>query len=242
MQPKKEDRSLRTGLKRYFVAGILVLLPLAVTVWLVWQIIGAVEGGVQTIIERINAAIARRTGREEEFLTYHFGYGFLVVIAIVFGAGLFATNVIGRKLVRFVENLVTKVPFISKIYLTVQQIRDAFIGREHALFQSVAVIEYPRPGLYTICFVTSTAEGEVQHKTKEEVVCVFIPTTPNPTSGFLIFVPQDGLVPLSMTVEEAMKLVISGGALVPEHRVDELRGAEPALLQESGDNAAPGES
>jgi uncharacterized membrane protein len=207
------------------VAGILVLLPTAVTVWLVWRIVAVVEGGVERLMEKIG-------------FTYHPGYGFLVVLAVVLGAGLVATNVIGRKLLRFFESFVAKIPFVSKVYLTVEQIRDAFKGRKHTLFQSVAVIEYPRPGLYTICFVTSTAEGEVQHKTKEEVVCVFIPTTPNPTSGFLIFVPQDGLIPLSMTVEEAMKLVISGGALVPEHKVDELQSAEPILLEESDDNSA----
>jgi len=229
MKRERREVSVRAEIRRYFVGGVLVLLPTVVTVWLVWRIVAVVEGGVERLMGRIN-------------FTYHPGYGFLVVLAVVFGAGLVATNVIGRKIFRFFEKLVAKIPFISKVYLTAGQIRDAFQGRKHTLFQSVAVIEYPRPGLYTICFVTSTAEGEVQHKTKEEVVCVFIPTTPNPTSGFLIFVPQDGLVPLSMTVEEAMKLVISGGALVPEHRVDELRGAEPALLQESGDNAAPGES
>jgi len=222
-------RSVRAELRRYFVAGILVLLPTAVTAWLVWRIVAVVEGGVQRLMENLN-------------LTYHPGYGFLVVLAVILGGGLIATNVIGRKIFRFFESFVVKIPFISKIYLTVGQIRDAFKGRKHTLFQSVAVIEYPRPGLYTICFVTSTAEGEVQHKTKEEVVCVFIPTTPNPTSGFLIFVPKDGLIPLSMTVEEAMKLVISGGALVPEHKVDELQSAEPILLEESGDNAGTSQS
>jgi len=225
--PKK--LSARAVVRRYFVTGVLVLLPLAVTVWLLWRIISAVEGGVERLMERLN-------------LTYYVGYGLLVVIAVIFVAGLFAQNVIGRKLVRFVENLVTKIPFVSKVYLTVQQIRDAFIGREHALFQSVAVIEYPRAGLYTICFVTSRAEGEVQHKTEEPVVCVFVPTTPNPTSGFLLFVPEDKLILLSMTVEEAMKLVISGGALVPQHKVDELQRAEPSASSDSDQESISGES
>ncbi len=231
---KLSVRSVRAELRRYFVAGILLLLPTAVTVWLVWRIVAVVEGGVQRLMERISLV-------ERINLVYHPGYGFLVVLAVVFSAGLIATNVIGRKLVRFFEGFVARIPFISKVYLTVEQIRDAFKGREHTLFQSVAVVEYPHPGLYTICFVTSTAKGEVQHKTKEEVVCVFIPTTPNPTSGFLIFAPKDGLIPLSMTVEEAMKLVISGGALVPEHRMEELRSEEPALLKESGDKTTAGE-
>jgi uncharacterized membrane protein len=212
--------SARAIVRRYFVTGVLVLLPLAVTVWLLWRIISAVEGGVENVMEKLG-------------LTYYVGYGFLVVIAVIFLAGLIAQNVIGRKLVQFMEGFVTKIPFVSKVYLTVQQIRDAFIGREHALFQSVAVIEYPRAGLYTICFVTSRAEGEVQYKTEEQVVCVFVPTTPNPTSGFLLFVPQEDLIPLSMTVEEAMKLVISGGALIPPHRVDELKRIEDAASSES---------
>jgi len=221
--------SARAVVRRYFVTGILVLLPLAVTVWLLWRIIGAVEGGVRSAMERLG-------------LTYYVGYGFLVVIAVIFLAGLIAQNVIGRKLVQFMEGFVTKIPFVSKVYLTVQQIRDAFIGREHALFQSVAVVEYPRTGLYTICFVTSTAEGEVQNKTEEHVVCVFVPTTPNPTSGYLLFVPQEDLIPLSMTVEEAMKLVISGGALIPPHRVDELKRIQDAVSSESDRESPPGES
>jgi uncharacterized membrane protein len=229
MPDDSKKLSARAIVRRYFVTGILVLLPLAVTVWLLWRIISAVEGGVARVMERLD-------------LTYYVGYGFLVVIAIIFAAGLFAQNVIGRKLVRFVERLVTKIPFVSKVYLTVQQIRDAFIGREHALFQNVAVIEYPSPGLYTICFVTSTAREEVQRKTEEQVVCVFVPTTPNPTSGFLIFVPEDKLIPLSMTVEEAMKLVISGGALVPKYEVDQLQGAQRVTPSESDRLSAPGES
>jgi len=221
--------SARAVVRRYFVTGILVLLPLAVTVWLFWRIISGVEGAVQSVLERFS-------------WTYHTGYGLLVVVAIIFAAGLFAHNVIGRKLVRFMDNLVTKIPFVSKVYLTVQQIRDAFVGRHHGLFQSVAVVEYPRAGLYTICFVTSTAEGEVQYKTEERVVCVFVPTTPNPTSGFLLFVPQDDLIPLSMTVEEAMKLVISGGALIPPHRVDELTRMQDVASSESDHKSAPNES
>jgi len=235
--PKK--LSARAVVRRYFVTGVLVLLPLAVTVWLLWRIISVVEGGVERAIERINTGLLDGV---DYSLTYHVGYGFLVVLAVVFSAGLIATNVIGRKLVRFFEGFVARIPFVSKVYLTVEQIRDAFIGREHALFQSVAVIEYPRAGLYTICFVTSRAEGEVQHKTEEPVVCVFVPTTPNPTSGFLLFVPEDKLILLSMTVEEAMKLVISGGALVPQHKVDELQRAEPSASSDSDQESISGES
>jgi uncharacterized membrane protein len=243
MADKPKQRRIRAELRRYFVTGILVLLPLAVTVWILWQIVGTVEGGVQALIERLNAALSPDGEPVREILKYRPGYGFLVVIAVVFGAGLIATNVFGRRLLRFFEGFVTRIPFVNKVYLTVQQIRDAFTGREHTLFQSVAVIEYPRPGLYTLCFVTSTAGGEVQHKTKERVTSVFVPTTPNPTSGYLLLVPDDQLTPLSMTVEEAMKMVISGGALIPPYKVEEHRSAEPAAGPEqntSTDPAQPG--
>ena len=233
MADKPKKRPIRAELRRYFVTGTLVLLPLAVTVWILWQIVGTVEGGVQTLIEKLNLMLASRTSADgqplpEIVIQYWPGTGFLVVIAVVFGAGLIATNVFGRRILRFFEGFVTRIPFVNKVYLTVQQIRDAFTGREHTLFQSVAVIEYPRPGLYTLCFVTSTAGGEVQHKTKERVKSVFVPTTPNPTSGYLLLVPDDQLTPLSMTVEEAMKMVISGGALIPPYKVEEHRTAESA--------------
>ena len=227
MSRSADLRVFRAELKRLFIAGALVLFPLTVTLWLVWRIIAAVEGGVQRFMQLVG-------------LPYHFGEGALVVIAVVLGAGVFATNVIGRKLVRFFENLLTRVPFISKVYFTIKQIRDAFIGQEHTLFNSVALVEFPRAGLYSVGFVTSEAGGEVQDRTKERVVCVFVPTTPNPTSGFLVFVPQEKLIALSMTVEEAMKLVISGGALVPPFKADELRAAELDQSQENGVLRDPG--
>ena len=228
MADKPKKRPIRAELRRYFVTGTLVLLPLAVTVWILWQIVGTVEGGVQALIGKLNAALSPDGEPVRQIVKYWPGTGFLVVIAVVFGAGLIATNVFGRRILRFFEGFVTRIPFVNKVYLTVQQIRDAFTGREHTLFQSVAVIEYPRPGLYTLCVVTSTAGGEVQHKTKERVKSVFVPTTPNPTSGYLLLVPDDQLTPLSMTVEEAMKMVISGGALIPPYKVEEHRTAESA--------------
>jgi len=230
MEREKGTRSIRAEIRRYFVAGILVLLPLAITVWIAWQIVSVVEGGVQTLMHKLD-------------WKYYPGCGFLLVIVIVFGAGLFATNVIGRRILRFFEAFVTRIPFISKVYLTVQQIRDAFTGRgsQHTLFQSVAVIEYPRSGLYTLCFVTSTAGGEVQHKTKERVTSVFVPTTPNPTSGYLLLVPDDQLTPLSMTVEEAMKMVISGGALIPPYKIEEHRRPESDGPEQNA-GTTPGQS
>jgi uncharacterized membrane protein len=111
--------------------------------------------------------------------------------------------------------LVGKIPLISRVYLAVQQIRDVFVNREGAVFQQVVLLEYPRKGIQAVGFVTSDEQGIVQETTGKTLWAVFVPTTPNPTSGFLLYLPPDDLIPLDMSVEDAMKLIVSGGAYIP---------------------------
>jgi len=126
--------------------------------------------------------------------------------------------VVGKELVKFTDSLILRIPVLNKIYGFAKDVSETMLGEKKSVFEQVVLVEYPRPGIYMIGFVTNETQGEAQAKTRERVVCVFIPTTPNPTSGFLAFVPQDQLVLLEMSVGEGMKMVISGGAVVPPYR------------------------
>lgn len=186
-------------LRRYFFTGFLLILPTTLTVYFVLYIFFHVDNILYKYI-RIP------------------GIGFIIIVVFITLLGLLATNIIGRKLISLWHALLTRTPLINKVYTTVHQISDAFLGGNKGIFRLVVLVEYPRKGLYSLGFISSEAEGEIQKKTKETVVAVFIPTTPNPTSGLLIFVPKEDLIYLEMSVEDGMKAVISGGIFHPKEK------------------------
>jgi uncharacterized membrane protein len=157
---------------------------------------------------------------------------FFLVILLV---GVFATNVIGKRMISIGERILARIPLVNKIYAAVQQISSAFLGSKSSIFSTVVLIEYPRKGVYSLGFVTSVAKGEVQHKTAQQVVGVFVPTTPNPTSGLLVFIPEGDLIRLDMSPEDGLKLVISGGVFTPAFGDDaKSPGAEKGQSPTSG--------
>jgi uncharacterized membrane protein len=143
--------------------------------------------------------------------------GVIIFFLFILFVGMFASNMIGRRTILFGESIMVKIPLASKIYTAVQQIIAAVTGGKGAVFNKVVLVEYPRKGVYSLGFVTSETEGEVQYQTKQKVVSVFIPTTPNPTSGLLVFVPDEDLIYLKMSTEDGLKLVISGGFVTPAY-------------------------
>ena len=147
-----------------------------------------------------------------------------IIIIVVFIAilGLLSKYFLGRLMMQLAEKVITSVPFVKTVYNTVKQIVDTFSQQQKAVFQKTVLIEYPRPGVYALGFLTSTTKGEVQQKTGKVVVNVFVPTTPNPTSGFLLMLPEDEVIDLEMSVSDGMKVVISGGALVPAYNAKPL--------------------
>jgi len=190
-------------IRRVFLTGLLVMLPALVTIYilnLTFRAFDALLGGLFRLY--LGQTIP--------------GLGFLVTMALIFLVGLLATNVFGHRLVRMVEGWFAKIPFVRPIYVATRQIIDAFSLQRRNVFESVAIIEYPRKGIYSIGFVTGKTLGEVREKTAHEMLAVFVPTTPNPTTGFLLLVPREEVVFLSMTVEEALKLIISAGVVTPE--------------------------
>lgn len=226
----KEDSFLKRYFKAfrfYLVTGLMVWTPLIITVWLTWWLFTKVGLGIESVIEngylRLNV-LGSKVNRLE-FLTqleYKRGFGFLTAIALFLTTGFLARNLIGQRLIRATERLVNRIPGVSKIYRAVRQIRDVIIGREGAVFQKVCVTQYPRDGVYVVGFVTSEEKGVVQEATGKDLVAVFVPTTPNPTSGFLLYVPRNEIVIMDIPVEEAMKLIVSGGAYLPGNEDEEL--------------------
>ncbi len=208
------------ALWRYLVAGLMVWVPLIVTIWVTWIFVKGPGFGIEKLIRQL-IHILNNVGQRVEplsFLAYLYyvpGLGFLVVILVFLSTGLVARYLVTRKVIRFGEWIVERIPLISTVYRAVQQIRDVFVSREGAVFQKVCLVEYPRPGLFAVAFITSTEKGIVQQKAGRELVAIFLPTTPNPTSGYLLYVPPDQITELNITVEDAMKLIVSGGAYIP---------------------------
>ncbi len=203
-------KKLRNG----FFTGIAVLLPAVLTIiiikWAVTKLNNLILEPLILFLQPFALDI-----KFPHLLILIKGFLFLLIILLIALIGLAAKNLAVRRLFSFWERLLFRIPFISKVYITIKQISSAFLGEKRRIFQRVVLIEYPRRGLYCVGFVTSRLQKRIQNKIPflKNGVNVFIPTTPNPTSGFLLVVPEEDVIPLDISVEEGMKLVISGGVV-----------------------------
>ena len=218
-------------LRRYMVTGLMVWVPLIVTLWISWWVISNVGFGLENFfksaVERGNELGAK--WRWLGFLAnleYIRGFGFLITVFLFLSTGFIARYLAGQKIIAMGERLLGMIPFVNRIYMAAQQIRDVFVSRDGTVFQEVVLVEYPRPGLLVVGFVTSREHGIVQKTAARPLAAVFVPTTPNPTSGFLLYVPPEEITPLDITVEDAMKLIVSGGAFLPSKHPEVLRRLE----------------
>lgn len=198
-------------LRAYFFAGILITAPISITIYLAWAMITWIDGKVIPLIpSRYNP---------DTYLPFSVpGIGLVILLAGLTLIGAITAGMVGRMLVRLSERLVNRTPVVRSIYNALKQIFETVLSQKSQAFREVVLIEYPRRGVWALGFITGTTEGEVQELTEDEVVNVFLPTTPNPTSGFLLFVPKSDIAPLSMTVEEGIKMVVSGGIVTPPDR------------------------
>ncbi|MDH4226519.1 MAG: DUF502 domain-containing protein [Deltaproteobacteria bacterium] len=203
---KKKTRKL---IRDYFVTGLLIVIPFYLAVYVLSLIVGAMDSLLNYLPE---------ASRPETYLGFKIpGLGVIFTVVLIFGVGLVAKNFLGNKLVGLSEWIIERMPIMNSIYKGSKQFLETFFSKESTGFQKVVLVEYPRKGMYGMGFVTGKAKGEVQYKTKEDTVNVFIPTTPNPTSGFYFAVPEREIIELDMSVEDAFKLVISGGMVVPPY-------------------------
>ena len=215
--PPRHRLGLMARIRAYFLAGVLIISPVAVTLAVAFWLINFVDSHIVPLIpEQWNP---------DTYLREHFGFqfgipglGVLVLFVVITLVGWLTAGYVGRVAVRVGENIVARMPVVRGIYSAVKQIMETIFRNQSQAFRQAVLVEYPRRGLWTIAFVTGKAKGEVKNLMKEELVAIYVPTTPNPTSGFLLFVPREDIVYLTMSVEEAFKLVISGGIVTPPDR------------------------
>lgn len=200
--------------KKSFITGLFLLLPLGVTAFVVnllLQYIG--EPASRVIFGWIDIGVRGQSAISGVLNLI----SMLVVLLLITGIGLISNYFFGKWIFSFAERLISRVPGINSIYSTIKQVVNTFGENRNTIFSKTVLIEYPRKGSYALGFVTSETQGETQDKTGEFVVNVFIPTTPNPTSGFLLLIPKKDLIELNMSITDGMKLVISGGVVVPPY-------------------------
>ncbi len=208
-------------IRRYIIAGILVWLPIGVTIFLVRILIGLLDRTLVLIPQRY---------RPEELLGFAIpGLGIVLTIIILLVTGVLAANIVGRSMVGLWESLLERIPVVRSVYSAAKNFAEMVFSDSSQSFKKVLLIEYPRKGLYSLAFQTSSALGEVQERTGEDVICTFVPTTPNPTSGFIIIVPRKDVIELDMEVDEALKMIISLGVVVPGWRRQDL-GELPLVM------------
>jgi uncharacterized membrane protein len=208
-------------LRRYLVAGILVWAPLAVTFLLLRFAVNLMDKTLRIIPPQY---------RPEELLGFHIpGLGIILTFLVLLLTGMLAANFVGRYVVGGWEALLDRIPVVRSIYSAAKNFAEIVFSDSDHSFKRVLLIEYPRRGVYSLAFQTSSELGEVQGRTGEEVICCFVPTTPNPTSGFVLVVPKKDVVILDMEVDEALKMIISLGVVVPRWRKGQLGELPPEL-------------
>ena len=209
---------LTQHLKRYLITGLLIILPTVLTTVFIVRLFGFVDSLLKPYIYTYLGYAAP-------------GLGFLIIFLLIFFTGMFTSNFLGRKLVSIWESALKKIPFIKNVFTLIREISHTVLGQDKDLFSEVVLFEYPRKGLYSIGFITHKTKGNaLSNYLGREVVNIFLPTTPNPTSGLIIIVPAEEVISLKISVEDAMKFVMSAGALIPEEmaRVASLQPAVAA--------------
>jgi uncharacterized membrane protein len=215
----------KSSLKRYFITGLLIWVPLVITVWVLDLLVTAMD---QSLL------LLPAEAQTKSLLGMHIpGLGVLLTLIVVFGTGVFAANIIGQRLVRFGERVLARIPVFNSIYHSVKQVSDTLFSPGGQAFRQAVLVQYPRQGAWTIGFLTGRPGGDVANHLTGDYVSVYVPTTPNPTSGFFLMMPRADVIDLDMTVDEALKYVISMGVAVPVPRARRTKPAPAALAQKA---------
>jgi uncharacterized membrane protein len=204
---------VRHRLRRYLIAGLLVVLPVAVTAGVLVWLFRFLDSLLVPALRYLGVRIP--------------GLGLVTGIALILAAGAFASNVVGGRIVSLFDRLMLRIPLARTIYAATKQLSGSLLQQDRLALKQAVLIEWPRAGMYSIGFVTGESRGEVQDIAKDRVINVFIMTTPNPTTGFLCLVPAAQVTALEMTIEDALKLVVSGGIVSPPERRSGLSTAPP---------------
>ncbi|MEE9587441.1 MAG: DUF502 domain-containing protein [Hyphomicrobiaceae bacterium] len=215
--------SLHVGarLRNYFLTGLIIVGPVSITLYIVWWFINVIDAWVKPLVPDIY--------NPDTYLPFSLpGVGLIFATFILMVIGALAANLFGRTLISYSEMMLGRMPVVRNVYRALKQIFETVLSQSSTSFQKVGIIEWPREGLYAIVFISTETKGEIAHKWEgeTELLSVFLPTTPNPTSGYLLFVPRGDIIELDMSVEDAAKMVISAGLVTPAHQEELARLAE----------------
>ncbi len=195
-------------IRRWLIAGLLVWLPLVVTYWLLKILVGVLDNSLLLLPDAV---------RPENLLGFPIpGLGIVLSLLLVLATGALAANFVGRRVVGLGESMLNRIPFVRTVYSGVKRLAETVLGDSGTSFRKVLLIEYPRRDMWTLAFQTGEPIGEIQERTAREVLTVFVPTTPNPTSGFIVMLPKEDVIELDMSVEDGLRMVISIGVVTPE--------------------------
>lgn len=201
-------------MKKYLIAGLLVWMPLGITFLVVRAIVDFLD---RTLL------LLPYAYQPDTIIGFHIpGFGVVLAVVMVLTTGMIVANLLGRRIVAAWESLLARIPVVRNLYAGIKQILEAVLATDGKSFRKVLLVEYPRKGVWSLAFMTSSDLGEVQQKTAGDVVSVFIPTTPNPTSGFVLMVQKSEVIEMDMSVEEGLKMIISMGVVVPKFNKDKL--------------------
>lgn len=204
-------KTLLGSLRNYFLAGVLVTAPISITLYVTW--------GFLKFLDRKITPVIPEAYNPNTYLPVEIpGLGLIIAVIFFVVIGFITRNYLGRLFVRMSEYVVERVPVINTIYGAIKQIFETVMASKSDAFKDVVMFEYPRKGIWVMGFVTGATKGEVQRLTDKDTVNIFLPTTPNPTSGFLLFVPKKDITYMDMSVEEGIKMIVSGGIIIPEEK------------------------
>ena len=194
-------------MKKYLITGLLIWIPLVITIWVLALI-------VETL-DRTLLLLPQHFRQESWLLTHVPGMGVVMTLVIVFVTGVLAANFIGERLVRLWNAILHRIPFVSTIYSSVKQVSDTLFSSSGEAFRKAVLVQWPHEGMWTIAFLTGTAGGDVANHLRDDYLSVYVPTTPNPTGGYFVLVARKDLIELDMSVDQALKYVISMGVVAP---------------------------
>lgn len=230
-------RGLITGLRNNFIAGLVVIAPIGLTLWLIWTVVGWVDSFVWPFVpnayqpeELVNRLMGRSRIDDNWIEVNVRGIGVVIFLVFTILVGWVGKGLIGRSFLRWGEGIVGRMPVVRSIYNGVKQIAETVFAQTETSFDRACLIEYPRRGIWAIGFISTSTKGELLEKSgQNDMTSVFVPTTPNPTSGFLLFFPTKDIRELDMSVEDAAKLVISAGLVYPGEKQDAMPGGVAEL-------------
>lgn len=220
-------------MKKYLLAGLLTWLPLAITVWVLSWVLGAMDGMFASALSVTQAVLPHSAHDWLENLRKVPGLGVVVMVLLLLTTGVFVTNIFGQWWLRQWDRLLHRIPIVKSIYSSVKQVSDTLFSSNGNAFREAVLVQFPHAGAWTIAFVTGRPSGEVAGHLATEHVSLYVPTTPNPTSGYFLLVPRSSVQPLKMSVDEALKYIISMGVVSPP---------APALAAHTTLPAPPGEA